>query len=207
MLSSLRSWGHLRLTIPWACLNGGVREIAPFRTFCSAEPKTTPTMTQYLRLKAEHPDYVLMFRMGDFYEMFFDDAVQASQALDIAVRSWFCRLLSFCSLCLLLLLLLLCFVAYEAWKAQRSTYSHGWRPIPLVGHVLGAVCEKGLSCMHHIFILRFGLCDPLVWLGRSLRTGNRNYTDRRHPYSPARSQTTVRSAVTAFCVSLTHVLQ
>ena len=42
-------------------------------------------MTQYLRLKADHPDYVLMFRMGDFYEMFFDDAVQASQALDIAV--------------------------------------------------------------------------------------------------------------------------
>lgn len=56
--------------------------------FASTE-KTTPTMTHYLNLKKEHPEYILLFRMGDFYEMFFDDAVRGSQAVDIAVR--FCE--------------------------------------------------------------------------------------------------------------------
>jgi len=49
-------------------------------------------MTHYLNLKKEHPEYILLFRMGDFYEMFFDDAVRGSQAVDIAVR--FCRCFS-----------------------------------------------------------------------------------------------------------------
>jgi len=42
-------------------------------------------MEQYLSIKAAHPDALLFYRMGDFYEMFFDDAVAASQALDIAL--------------------------------------------------------------------------------------------------------------------------
>ena len=45
----------------------------------------TPMMAQYLTIKAEHPDALLFHRMGDFYELFFDDAVQASAALDIAL--------------------------------------------------------------------------------------------------------------------------
>ena len=45
----------------------------------------TPAMQQYLRLKAAHPDTILFYRMGDFYELFFDDAVKASQILDIAL--------------------------------------------------------------------------------------------------------------------------
>lgn len=45
----------------------------------------TPMMAQYLQTKQEHPDYLLFYRMGDFYEMFFDDAVAASKALDIAL--------------------------------------------------------------------------------------------------------------------------
>ncbi len=45
----------------------------------------TPAMQQYLKLKAAHPDYILFYRMGDFYELFFDDAVKASQILDIAL--------------------------------------------------------------------------------------------------------------------------
>jgi DNA mismatch repair protein MutS len=44
-------------------------------------------MLQYHRLKAEHPDALLFFRMGDFYEMFFEDAVVASKALEIALTS------------------------------------------------------------------------------------------------------------------------
>ena len=45
----------------------------------------TPGMQQYLRLKAQYPDYILFYRMGDFYELFFDDAVQVSRILDIAL--------------------------------------------------------------------------------------------------------------------------
>ncbi|MGD9539300.1 MAG: DNA mismatch repair protein MutS [Alphaproteobacteria bacterium] len=45
----------------------------------------TPMMAQYLALKREHPDRLLFYRMGDFYELFFDDAVKAAEALDIAL--------------------------------------------------------------------------------------------------------------------------
>ncbi len=45
----------------------------------------TPMMAQYLEIKAGHPDALLFYRMGDFYEMFFDDAVAAAEALDIAL--------------------------------------------------------------------------------------------------------------------------
>ncbi len=44
-------------------------------------------MQQYQRMKAEHPDALLFFRMGDFYELFFDDAVVAAKALEIALTS------------------------------------------------------------------------------------------------------------------------
>ena len=45
----------------------------------------TPMMAQYLEIKAAHPDALLFYRMGDFYEMFFDDAVSAAESLDIAL--------------------------------------------------------------------------------------------------------------------------
>jgi len=45
----------------------------------------TPMMVQYLELKEKHADYLLFYRMGDFYELFFDDAVKASEALDITL--------------------------------------------------------------------------------------------------------------------------
>jgi len=45
----------------------------------------TPMMAQYLEIKASHSDALLLYRMGDFYEMFFDDAVAAAEALDIAL--------------------------------------------------------------------------------------------------------------------------
>ncbi len=47
----------------------------------------TPMMQQYFRIKAEHPDTLLFYRMGDFYELFFDDAKKASQLLDITLTS------------------------------------------------------------------------------------------------------------------------
>jgi DNA mismatch repair protein MutS len=48
---------------------------------------TTPMMRQYLEIKALHPDAILFFRLGDFYEMFLDDAVTASKVLDITLTS------------------------------------------------------------------------------------------------------------------------
>ena len=45
----------------------------------------TPMMAQYLEIKSRHSDALLFYRMGDFYELFFDDAVAAAEALDIAL--------------------------------------------------------------------------------------------------------------------------
>ncbi|MDR0481288.1 MAG: DNA mismatch repair protein MutS, partial [Gallionellaceae bacterium] len=45
----------------------------------------TPMMQQYLRLKAQHQDMLLFYRMGDFYELFFDDAVRVAKLLDITL--------------------------------------------------------------------------------------------------------------------------
>ncbi|MDP7537419.1 MAG: DNA mismatch repair protein MutS [Methylococcales bacterium] len=47
----------------------------------------TPMMVQYHRIKAQHPDTLLFYRMGDFYELFFDDAQKASRLLDITLTS------------------------------------------------------------------------------------------------------------------------
>jgi DNA mismatch repair protein MutS len=47
----------------------------------------TPMMAQYLRIKAEHPDTLVFYRMGDFYELFFDDARKANRLLDITLTT------------------------------------------------------------------------------------------------------------------------
>jgi DNA mismatch repair protein MutS len=49
------------------------------------ETDATPMMAQYLAIKSAHADYLLFYRMGDFYELFFDDAAKAAGALDIAL--------------------------------------------------------------------------------------------------------------------------
>jgi DNA mismatch repair protein MutS len=49
------------------------------------ETDATPLMAQYLAIKAGHAEYLLFYRMGDFYELFFDDAARAAEALDIAL--------------------------------------------------------------------------------------------------------------------------
>ncbi len=49
--------------------------------------KHTPMMQQYLRIKAEHPDRLVFYRMGDFYELFFEDAERAARLLDITLTT------------------------------------------------------------------------------------------------------------------------
>src|SRR5580658_7713188 len=47
----------------------------------------TPVMRQYLAAKSAHPDALLFFRMGDFYELFFEDAVVAARALELTLTA------------------------------------------------------------------------------------------------------------------------
>lgn len=56
-------------------------------TTASQADKHTPMMRQYFKIKAEHPDQLVFYRMGDFYELFYDDAKQAAELLDITLTS------------------------------------------------------------------------------------------------------------------------
>ena len=58
---------------------------APAKITKSASDRMTPMMAQYLEIKRDHPDCLLFYRMGDFYELFFEDAETASRALDITL--------------------------------------------------------------------------------------------------------------------------
>ena len=61
-----------------------------------SKPTVSPMMQQYLAIKSQHADKLVFYRMGDFYELFLDDAVEAAKLLDItltrAVRWTACRL-------------------------------------------------------------------------------------------------------------------
>ncbi len=50
-----------------------------------AAANVTPMVQQYLDVKNQHPDELLFFRLGDFYEMFYDDAIKASEVLNITL--------------------------------------------------------------------------------------------------------------------------
>ncbi len=54
--------------------------------------KISPMMRQYLEMKDKYEDCVLFFRLGDFYEMFFDDAVRVSKALELTLTGRDCGL-------------------------------------------------------------------------------------------------------------------
>src|ERR1700731_4605651 len=68
-------------------------DAAPFRTENNSPPaapsgedsRVTPLMEQYIEIKAAHPDCLLFYRMGEFYELFFADAAVASRALGIVL--------------------------------------------------------------------------------------------------------------------------
>src|SRR5258708_36667506 len=63
---------------------------APGTTHTPEQPRAalhTPMMQQYLALKAEYPDMLLFYRMGDFYEVFYADAERAAKLLDITLTT------------------------------------------------------------------------------------------------------------------------
>ena len=52
----------------------------------------SPMMEQYLKIKEQHKDHILFFRLGDFYEMFFDDAILVSRELELTLTGRNCGL-------------------------------------------------------------------------------------------------------------------
>ncbi len=66
---------------------GPVSDRLNLRAMTTAPPAHTPMMQQYLSIKAEHPDILLFYRMGDFYELFYDDARRAARMLDITLTA------------------------------------------------------------------------------------------------------------------------
>src|SRR5438067_3924214 len=70
------------VSIPYSSAETPVQSAAP-----AAETFGTPLMRQYAAIKKEHPNALLLFRLGDFYELFFDDAVLAARELQITLTS------------------------------------------------------------------------------------------------------------------------
>ena len=79
-------------TLPSAPKAAATANCAPGAADPAAAPAAplsahTPMMQQYLRVKAEHPDKLVFYRMGDFYELFYDDAKRAARLLDITLTA------------------------------------------------------------------------------------------------------------------------
>ena len=55
-----------------------------------SDGKLTPMMQQYLEVKSQYMDYILMYRLGDFFEMFYEDAVTASRELELTLTGRDC---------------------------------------------------------------------------------------------------------------------
>src|SRR4051794_34844921 len=62
-----------------------MNDLAPDARRAAEADAATPVMAQYLDIKRRHPDCLLFYRMGDFYELFFEDAAKAAKALDITL--------------------------------------------------------------------------------------------------------------------------
>ena len=63
------------------------KEAPPGPTAPKSDAQLSPAMRQYQQFKAQYPGYVLFFRMGDFYEMFWEDAQVAAKVLGVALTS------------------------------------------------------------------------------------------------------------------------
>src|SRR2546427_8475071 len=76
------------LTIKMQRRNSAIPSVETGNQTPSADlPGTSALMQQYLRLKAQYPDMLLFYRMGDFYEMFYEDAERASRLLDLTLTT------------------------------------------------------------------------------------------------------------------------
>ena len=65
----------------------------------SKKEKKSPMMEHYDKIKAAHPDCIIFYRLGDFYEMFFDDAIKASKMLDLTLTGRDCGMAERAPMC------------------------------------------------------------------------------------------------------------
>ncbi len=76
---------HSVKPLPNQAMTRAQQRLLPQLLPTQAENDATPLIAQYLALKAQYPDVLLFFRLGDFYELFFEDAAKAAKALDISL--------------------------------------------------------------------------------------------------------------------------
>src|SRR5690349_22487713 len=69
------------------CLHSASSLVTTFSSSPASASNATPAMRQYLDVKRVHRDAIVFFRMGDFYEMFYEDALAAARALDLTLTS------------------------------------------------------------------------------------------------------------------------
>ncbi|MGK0524625.1 MAG: DNA mismatch repair protein MutS [Pseudomonadales bacterium] len=76
-LFSYNPWLHPKQDYPDSSMSAAQNDL----------PKHTPMMQQYLKIKGQHPDELVFYRMGDFYELFYDDAKKAAELMDITLTA------------------------------------------------------------------------------------------------------------------------
>ena len=104
--------------------------------------EVTPMMRQYLETKKEYPDAILFYRLGDFYEMFFDDARTASKELDLTLTGKNCGLEERAPMCGVPFHSADSYIAKLVEKAIKLLSVNRWR-IPLLPKVLSSVMLYG----------------------------------------------------------------
>ena len=87
----------------------------------------SPMMQQYLEIKRQHPNEILFYRVGDFYEMFFDDALTASRELELTLTGKACGLPDRAPMCGVP------FHSYEIYAGQRAGQA-GYHPRNYAGY-------------------------------------------------------------------------
>jgi DNA mismatch repair protein MutS len=122
----------------------------------------TPMIKQYLQIKSQYPDSLLFFRMGDFYEMFFEDAQVASKELDIALTSRDKGKKDSVPLC---------GVPYFAAEAYISKLLQKGYKVALCDQVEDPKVAKGIVKREVVRVFTPGLAMDSIYLG----TGENNY--------------------------------
>src|ERR1700722_5163829 len=83
---SMPTWDWIAIPVPPIIRTTLTRQSVE-KALDSSLSQHTPMMQQFLRIKAQHPEVLLFYRMGDFYELFFDDARRAASLLDITLTA------------------------------------------------------------------------------------------------------------------------
>jgi DNA mismatch repair protein MutS len=111
--------------------------------------KFTPMMRQYLEIKKDYTDVIVFFRLGDFYEMFFDDAVVASRELEIQLTGKDCGQKTRVPMC---------GIPFHAYEVYATKLVEKGYKIAIVEQVEDAKATKGIVKRDVVKILTPGTC-------------------------------------------------